>query len=341
MNILVVGFPKTESRALQVLLERKMGATVLQRPEGDRPPTCIVFNPDYAGGMDIWRSLQQRFPHVPTICISNQARQLRGVVCLQRPLQADDLIEILKKHLGQSAAACGETTVIPPACVTAVSCFDLRTCLAGLLRKAELLLHEGEAHVLLSGPFKLLMRQNGEVISTLSERSLYALGSTRARGLTFELIPIKDDEVDRLLAQMSREARLYHFRREAFLWHAAVLSSHGQLPEEMGLNEKLSLVSWPDCTRLEAPHHILPVVSVLAQGPCSPMELAEATGRDLTEIAEVLTALYVASHVRIGTSDGEPRRTTRVSGSLSGVLSRLAQRMATRLFGRTMQITRA
>ncbi len=335
MNIVLSGFADKECYALSVLLKRRLGARILAEPVREKADMVLFTAP--AERMEArWRRLRLRFPDTPMLALGD-APAIEGLDILPRPLKADVLLEHLRQMVLPPQP--GKSDKPEPEEAEDFGHYDVHACLAGMLRQAQDLLEREEKAVLVEGPFFLLLRKDGRVISSINPATLHRLAANRSRDLRFTLRTLDERQQADWLQHVAPEVRLLTVDREALIWAVATASSHGELPRELKASAPLYLTSWPDCTHIEQAQNVLPVVACLAQHPCSPRKLVERTGLTRVQVAQVVTALFVAGNVQLQPGQTVSKPAHRPASNLAGMLGKLARHMAGKLFGGQPQHT--
>lgn len=87
-----------------------------------------------------------------------------------------------------------------------------------------------------------------------------------------EITPLDDDEVDRILRSGNAQAI------ETFRWKVALWTSKGRLPTGFDPRQPVTLVRWPNFTRVLITPHAMRIAAMLWYKPASLFEVASALG---------------------------------------------------------------
>ncbi|PPD20118.1 MAG: hypothetical protein CTY23_09820 [Methylomonas sp.] len=79
---------------------------------------------------------------------------------------------------------------------------------------------------------------------------------------------------------------------DAFLWKLAIWTSKGRLPMTLNAQQPVYIRHWPNFTRLMMTPDALRVVALLAQGPRSPLEVAQSLNIRANYVFVVITACW-------------------------------------------------
>lgn len=97
------------------------------------------------------------------------------------------------------------------------------------------------------------------------------------------------------------EYRKNNHNSEEVLWKMALWTSHGRLPAEFNIEQKMHLQSWPNLTRLQRTPHAIQIVAMLNQQAVSVRELLERLPIAQRYIFAVISACHINDLLEIQT----------------------------------------
>ena len=84
---------------------------------------------------------------------------------------------------------------------------------------------------------------------------------------------------------------------DSFLWKLALLTSRGRIPSEINTQHIVSVISWPNLTRLELTPDALKLIAYWCASPKSATDAICHLGVEKQHVFSLLSAMYVLGHI--------------------------------------------
>lgn len=265
--------------------------------QGVVPEMVLV---DVDANPETWGIAKQRFPTAKVIYFSNTPPQITAPY-LPKPIKFDTLFASLKNLQQGNGVWVARPTIPtgfqanPPAHeevkassvhTMSINHFNVEDGLLGAVKKASS--QEHDMAILSAGKPVLLVFPS-------IQRVLLAADSATLKSLCEQ----KFVELQtRLVAEEHLKAKA-KLTISACLWQLAIWTSNGRLPKEINLNSTLQLRSWPNLTRLASISDSMRLSAFLTKTPASPIMLHKLMSVDERDLAEYVTATYVAGYLNI------------------------------------------
>ncbi len=304
LTILTAGLSRTESSALRVLLPRRLHREILLNENTDNPD-LILFGMNSDTSDHQWRQLRKRFPATPAICLSYHSKDMGDVPVVQRPVQAEVLLDKIENVLAGDTPGEAETCASrePSASCRTSDQYELDERLIGVFLQASAKAKQTGQDILVDSVAlgRFLFQRNGKVYTTVGWRTLRSLCVVRVEPGSFKIRILNTRKAS---AFIKAEAGGEQWDQEMFLWKIATHCSRGALPREIPVDKPLHLRYWPDCPHLPDPSHAVAFSALFARAPISVLDAAHYMNQPVSAVSRYVSAVHALSLIEIGETTG-------------------------------------